>query len=87
MFVSLVSYLNPEIIIESGRARGFSTRVICEFFIDENKKIFSIEKDKYNRDFRYAENNLEYLYNKKCNFKKLLGKYIVSLKNKFYNYV
>ena len=50
MFVSIVDHLKPHLIIESGRARGHSTKVICEFFSDSEYDIHSVEYHKFTND-------------------------------------
>lgn len=46
-------------IIESGRARGHSTKTLCDFFSDEKYKIKSIDFDKDSEDVRYSERKLK----------------------------
>ena len=50
MFISIVDYFKPKLIIESGRARGYSTKIISEFFKNTNFRIHSIEYNKYTKD-------------------------------------
>lgn len=52
-----IEEINPEIIIESGRARGASTEIFAKYFPD--KKIISIDFDKHSRDTKYSEKKLK----------------------------
>ena len=59
LFVALTKYLNVKLIIESGRARGQSTKIIAENFKEQKYKIFSIEFVKYSPDVKVAFKRLE----------------------------
>lgn len=59
LMLSLIDALNCTTILESGRARGYSTRIFAEFFIQDKISIFSIDIDKDSKDAKYAESNLK----------------------------
>jgi len=59
LFVSIVKALNVKTIIESGRALGQSTEVICRFFNDKKYSIYSIELNRYSKDVAFAEKRLK----------------------------
>ncbi len=59
LFCSIVKYLDVNLIIESGRAKGYSTQIIAEFFRDQNKKIYSIEYNRYHRDVKHSFEKLK----------------------------
>ena len=59
LFVSLIKHFGVNLIIESGRARGQSTKVIAENFKDSDYKIFSIEYNKYSSDVRISKEKLQ----------------------------
>ena len=59
LFVSLIKHFGVKLIIESGRARGQSTKVIGENFKDSDYKIFSIEYNKYSPDVRISKERLK----------------------------
>jgi len=81
MFVSIVESLGIKNIIESGRARGQSTKVICEFFNNPNYKIDSIEYYKYNKDAIIAMRRLHQYKNLNLHFGDALGLIPKILKN------
>ncbi len=60
MFVSVTKYLNIKRIIESGRARGQSTKIIAKSFKNKEYEIISIEIDKYKKDSIIAMQRLKY---------------------------
>lgn len=68
LVVSLIKKMNLKHIIESGRARGYSTHVFCELFHNEDYKISSIDLDNSSEDAKYSEkmlkkyNNLDMIY-------------------------
>ncbi|MHA1492237.1 MAG: hypothetical protein ACTSRI_21620 [Promethearchaeota archaeon] len=47
LIISIVKYFGIEMIIESGRANGQSTKIISETFKNQKHKIYSIEYNKY----------------------------------------
>jgi len=59
LFISLVDYFGVELIIESGRANGQSTKVISENFSDLKYKIYSIEYNRYNQDVKNSYDKLK----------------------------
>ncbi len=59
LLVALTKHLNVNLIIESGRSRGQSTKIIAENFKDQKYKIFSIEFTKYSSDIRIAFERLK----------------------------
>lgn len=59
LFFGISEYLKVRRIIESGRARGQSTKITAEYFKDEPIDIFSIEKDKYTKDTLIALDRLK----------------------------
>lgn len=59
LFCSIVKYLDVNLIIESGRSKGYSTQIIAEFFRDQIKKIYSIEYNRYHRDVKYSFEKLK----------------------------
>lgn len=63
MFVSVVRELGVKTIIESGRARGQSTKVISNFFKGNDYKIYSIESQKYTKDALIANKRLKEIKN------------------------
>lgn len=59
LIASLTEALEVDLLIESGRARGYSTKLFAEFFKDKDDfKIVSIDKDKYSEDVKYSETQL-----------------------------
>lgn len=59
LIVSMAKLLNVNLLIESGRARGYSTKIISDFFKNQaNFKIISIDFDKNSADAKYSEENL-----------------------------
>lgn len=44
LFISIVEILDVDKIIESGRARGHSTKILSEYFANTDVEIVSIEK-------------------------------------------
>lgn len=69
LIVSIISYFKVNQIIESGRARGYSTKIIAKFFKNNpDIKIISIDIDKLSEDSKYSEKalsryeNVEILY-------------------------
>lgn len=59
LIISLIKHFGVKLIIESGRARGQSTRVIAENFKNSDYKIFSIEYNKYSPDVRISNGKLK----------------------------
>lgn len=59
LFLGISEHLKVRRIIESGRARGQSTKITAEYFKDEPTDIFSIEKDKYTKDTLIALDRLK----------------------------
>lgn len=69
LLAAITEAMDVELIIESGRARGYSTKILAEFFNDNPKlEIASIDFDKYSKDAKYSEkemaeyNNVSLLY-------------------------
>lgn len=68
LFISVVELLEPDRIVESGRARGHSTKVLAEYFEDRDIDIISIEQirgsddDKIARDKLAGHEQVELLY-------------------------
>jgi len=56
---SLASYLNINQIIESGRARGYSTKILARSFLGSEKYIQSIDYDRFGKDVKFSEKNLK----------------------------
>ena len=60
LIISIAQYFGVKTIIESGRARGYSTKLFAEFFKkDPNFKIISIDSDKNSKDAKYGEKQLK----------------------------
>jgi predicted O-methyltransferase YrrM len=59
LFISVVELLKPDRIVESGRARGHSTKVIAEYFENRDIEIISIEQSKATDDEKIARNKLK----------------------------
>lgn len=57
--VSLIEEFWIEEIVESWRARGHSTSILCEYFKWTSKKIVSIDFDKNSPDTNYSEERLK----------------------------
>lgn len=58
LIYSTIKKYNSKVIIESGRARGFSTQVLAKV-LDKNYSIVSIDFDKYSQDTKYSEKLLK----------------------------
>jgi len=59
LFISVVELLEPDRIVESGRARGHSTKVLARYFENRDIDIVSIEKSKGTDDDEIARDKLE----------------------------
>lgn len=59
LFISLTHYFGVKLIIESGRARGQSTKIIAENFNKLEYKIYSIEYNRYSSDVKHSFNRLK----------------------------
>lgn len=59
LIVALIEHLKISQIIESGRARGHSTYVLCKYFEGKDINITSIDFDKSSDDAKYAEGRLK----------------------------
>ena len=68
LFVSLAKYFGVNLIIESGRARGQSTKIISECFKQPHYKIKSIESQKYSADVKVSYRRLKDYKNLKLIF-------------------
>lgn len=80
LFISVVKHFGINLIIESGRASGQSTKIIAENFNNQQYKIYSIEYDRYNADVKRAFNRLKHYKNVRLLFGdslKLIPKLIV----------
>jgi hypothetical protein len=59
LIISIARMLNVKFIVESGRARGYSTKIFAEFFKNDSKvKIISIDFDTNSKDAKYSEEQL-----------------------------
>lgn len=58
LFISVVELLEPDRIVESGRARGHSTKVLAEYFKDRDIDIISIEQVRGSDDDEIARDKL-----------------------------
>ncbi|MBN1803417.1 MAG: hypothetical protein JW891_18040 [Candidatus Lokiarchaeota archaeon] len=58
LFVSIIQYFQVKLIIESGRASGYSTKIIAANFNSSNQEIYSIEYLKYTKDSIQSHENL-----------------------------
>ena len=58
MFCAIAEIIKPELIIESGRARGQSTELIARYAADKGIEFHSIESNKSNGDSDIAEERL-----------------------------
>lgn len=54
LFISLVKYFGVNLIIESGRSKGYSTNILAESFKNFKYKIFSVEYDKYSPNVKIS---------------------------------
>jgi hypothetical protein len=54
LFISVFELSNSNKIIESGRARGHSTKILCEYFSNTDIDIISIEKRRGGEDDKIA---------------------------------
>lgn len=61
MFCAIAEIIKPELIIESGRARGQSTEIIARYAADKEIRFESIESNKINGDSDIAEERLRLL--------------------------
>jgi hypothetical protein len=68
LFVSLSKFFGVNIIIESGRANGQSTKIISEFFKNFRYKIYSIELDIFSPDVKTSFERLKNYKNLKLIF-------------------
>ena len=68
LFISLVRYFRIKLIIESGRGRGQSTKIIAESFKSPQCKIFSIDYDKYSPNVKVSFERLKDFRNLKLIF-------------------
>ncbi|MFX1451704.1 MAG: hypothetical protein ACFFCM_12720 [Promethearchaeota archaeon] len=68
LFVSLVDFLKPKVIIESGRSRGQSTKIMSEYFKKSSYTIHSIEYNKYSEDVEISLKRLQGYRNLKLHF-------------------
>ena len=59
LFISVVEILKPDRIVESGRARGHSTKVLAQYFEGRNIDIVSIEQARGTDDDEIARDKLE----------------------------
>lgn len=59
MFCAISEIIKPELIIESGRARGQSTELIARYAVDKGIRFESIESNKINGDSDIAEARLK----------------------------
>ncbi len=73
LLISIAKYFNVPHIIESGRARGYSTNLMAKFFQkDSSVNITSIDFDQESEDAKYSEsylskyNNLNLIYGDSC---------------------
>lgn len=72
-----IEKINPELIIESGRARGVSTEIFAKCFPD--KKIISIDYDKNSQNSKYSEKKLQKYNNVKLVYgdsREIIEKYL-----------
>lgn len=80
LVVAITESLGVNLLIESGRARGYSTKLFAEFFKDNDDfKIVSIDKDKCSKDVKYSEAQLSRYSNvllKYGDAKKTLSNYV-----------
>ena len=60
LFISVVEFLEPNRIVESGRARGHSTKVLARYFEKRDIDIVSIEKSRGADDDEIARNKLQH---------------------------
>lgn len=58
LFASCAELCNINRIVESGRARGHSTKLLAEYFTDTNVDIISIEKERGSKNDRKAKEKL-----------------------------
>ena len=58
LIYSIIKKYNSKNIIESGRARGFSTQILAKS-LDKTHNIVSIDFDKYSKDTKYSEKILK----------------------------
>ncbi len=68
LFTALTKKLGVKLIIESGRARGQSTKIIAENFKDPQNQIISVESLKYHPDARVAYKRLNHYTNLQLKF-------------------
>lgn len=59
LFISLVKYFGVKLIVESGRANGYSTKIIAECFKKPEYKIYSVENNKYSPDVKISFEKLK----------------------------
>jgi len=59
LMISLVKYLKLNLIIESGRGRGQSTKIIAESFKNPKYRIISIDYNKYNLNMKISFERLK----------------------------
>lgn len=79
LIYSIIKELNINLIIESGRARGFSTLALAKSLNQKKYNIISIDFDKYSKDVKYSEKILQPYNNVKLIYgdsRKLIPKYI-----------
>lgn len=59
LFITVVELLEPDRIVESGRARGHSTKVLAQYFENQDIDIVSIEQVRGSDDDKVARDKLE----------------------------
>ncbi len=68
LFISITKKLDVKLIIESGRARGQSTKIIAENFREKNYKVCSIEFVKFSPDVKTSLRRLKKYENLSLSF-------------------
>ncbi|MCH7928851.1 MAG: hypothetical protein IID03_12860 [Candidatus Dadabacteria bacterium] len=80
LIISIIRAFGVNLLVESGRARGYSTKIFAEFFKDNSDfKIVSIDFDKSSEDTKYSEKQLKNYSNTSLVYgdaNKILPKYI-----------